>query len=160
MEETRVEAKCGKRGLFWDTQNRMKMIYEVEVLLDYRKGGNRSVRTGPCSYSEKGLAARKGIVLSTTTSTFTKQKQANRDSLSQVEGFRKQGIPSTFTDTRSGITERMKAIKLKIGEHLENICQGGDQMSTGQAKTASGDTSPSGSDICSEEDYEPPRERL
>ena len=28
-------------------------------------------------------------------------------------------------------------------------------MSTGKAETASGDTSPSGSDVCSEEDYEP-----
>jgi len=43
-----------------------------------------------------------------------------------VESVRKQGIPSTFTDTRSGITRRMKAIKIRTGEQLKNIWQGGD----------------------------------
>ena len=43
-----------------------------------------------------------------------------------VECIRKQGIPSTFTDTRSGITRRMKAIKIRTGEQLKNIWQGGN----------------------------------
>ena len=43
-----------------------------------------------------------------------------------VESVRKQGIPSTFTDTRSGITRRMKAIRIRTGEQLENIWQEGD----------------------------------
>ena len=40
-----------------------------------------------------------------------------------VESIRKQGIPSTFG---SGITRRMKAIKIRTGEQLKNIWQGGD----------------------------------
>jgi len=39
---------------------------------------------------------------------------------------RKQGIPSTFTGARSGITRRMKAIRIRTGEQLKNIWQGGD----------------------------------
>ena len=43
-----------------------------------------------------------------------------------VESIRKQGIPSTFTGARSEITRRVKAIKIRTGEQLENIWQGGD----------------------------------
>ena len=43
-----------------------------------------------------------------------------------VESARKQGIPSTFTDTRSGITGRMRAIEIRAGEQLENTWQGAD----------------------------------
>ena len=43
-----------------------------------------------------------------------------------MESVRKQGIPSTFTDTRTGITERMKAIEIRAGEQLENTWQGAD----------------------------------
>ena len=43
-----------------------------------------------------------------------------------VESIRKQGIPSTFTGARSRITRRMKAIKIRTREQLENIWQGGD----------------------------------
>ena len=43
-----------------------------------------------------------------------------------MESVRKQGIPSTFTDTRTGITERMKAIEIRTGEQLENTWQGAD----------------------------------
>ena len=49
----------------------------------------------------------------------------------------------------------MKAIKIRTGEQLENIWQGGDEMSEVQAETSSGDAPPSGSQVCSEEDYEP-----
>ena len=46
-----------------------------------------------------------------------------------VDSIRKQGIPSTFTGARSGITRRMKTIKIRTGEQLENIWQGGDEIS-------------------------------
>ena len=73
---------------------------------------------------------------------------------------RKQGIPSTFTGARSGITRRMKAVRIRTGEQLENIWQGGDQMATGQAETGSKDAPPpSGSEVCSKEDYEPSSSR-
>ena len=36
------------------------------------------------------------------------------------------GFQATFTDTRSGITRRMKAIKIRTGEQLENIWQRGE----------------------------------
>ena len=77
------------------------------------------MRTGPCSYREKGLTERKGKVAS---------QSRNKGQIEIVygESVRKQGIPRTFTDTRSGITRRMKAIKIRTGEQLENIWQGGD----------------------------------
>jgi len=74
------------------------------------------VRTGPCSYREKGLAARKGKVAS-------QNRNKRQTEIVYIESVRKQGIPSTFTDTRSGITRRMKVIKIKTGEQLENIWQ-------------------------------------
>ena len=43
-----------------------------------------------------------------------------------VESNRKQGIPSIFTGARSRITRRMKAIKIRTGEQVENIWQEGD----------------------------------
>ena len=43
-----------------------------------------------------------------------------------VESIGKQGIPSTFTGARFRITRRMKAIKIRTGEQLKNIWQGGD----------------------------------
>jgi len=50
----------------------------------------------------------------------------------------------------------MKAVKIRTGDQLGNLWQGGDQMSTGQTETGSGDApTPSGSEFCSEEDYEP-----
>ena len=54
----------------------------------------------------------------------------------------------------------MKAIKIRTGEQLKNIWQGGDETSEVQAETSSGDAPPSGSEVCSEEDYEPSRGRL
>ena len=77
------------------------------------------VRTGPCSYREKGLTARKGKVAS-------QSRNKGQIEIVYVESVRKQGIRGTFTDTRSGITRRMKAIKIRTGEQLENIWQGGD----------------------------------
>ena len=53
----------------------------------------------------------------------------------------------------------MKAIKIRTGEQLESIWQGGDEMSRGQAEASSGDAPPSGSEVCSEEDYEPSSSR-
>jgi len=76
------------------------------------------VRTGPCIYREKGYTARKGKVAS-------QNRNKRQIEIVQVESVRKQGIPSTFTDKRSGITRRMKAIKIRTGEQLENIWQGG-----------------------------------
>jgi len=77
------------------------------------------VRTGPCSYREKDLTGRKGKVAS-------QSRNKGQIEIVYVESVRKQGIPSTFADTRSGITRRMKAIKIRTGEQLENIWQGGD----------------------------------
>ena len=77
------------------------------------------MRTGPCSYREKGLTARNGKVAS-------QSRNKGHIEILYVEHVRKQGIISTFTDTRSGITRRMKAIKIRTGEQLENIWQGGD----------------------------------
>ena len=77
------------------------------------------MRTGPCSYREKGLTARKGKVAS-------QSRNKGQMEIVYVESVRKQGIPSTFTDNRSGVTRRMKAIKIRTGEQLENIWQGGD----------------------------------
>jgi len=77
------------------------------------------VRTRPCSYREKGLTARKGKAASQSRNKWQIE-------IVYVESVRIQGIPSTFTDTRSGITRRMKAIKIRTEEQLENIWQGGD----------------------------------
>ena len=77
------------------------------------------MRTGPCSYRGKGLTARKGKVAS-------QSRNKRQIEIVYVERIRKQGIPSTFTGTRSEITRRMKAIKIRTGEQLENIWQGGD----------------------------------
>ena len=98
------------------------------------------MRTGPCSYIERGLTARKGKVAS-------QSRNKGQIEIVYVESVRKQGFPSTFTDTGSGITRRMKAIKIRTGEQLENIWQGGNQFG--------GCPHPSGSEVCSEEDYEP-----
>ena len=77
------------------------------------------MRTRPCSYREKGLTARKGKVAS-------QSRNKGQIEIVFVESVRKQGIPSTFTGARSRITRRMKAIKIRTGEQLENIWQGGD----------------------------------
>ena len=53
----------------------------------------------------------------------------------------------------------MKAVKIRTGDQLGNIWQGGDQMSTGQAESGAGDAPPSVSEVCSEEDYEPSSSR-
>ena len=67
------------------------------------------MRTGPCNYREKGLTARKGKVAS-------QSRNKGHIEILYVERVRKQGIISTFTDTRSGITRRMKAIEIRAGE--------------------------------------------
>ena len=77
------------------------------------------MRTGPCSYRENGLTARKGKVAS-------QSRNKGQIETVYVESVRKQGIPSTFTDTRSGITGRMKAIEIRAGEQLESTGQGAD----------------------------------
>ena len=77
------------------------------------------MRTGPCSYREKGLTARKGKVAS-------KSRNKGQIEIVYVKSTRKQVITSTFTDTRSGITRGMKAIKIRREEQLKNIWQGGD----------------------------------
>ena len=93
--------------------------YSVLAGIGSIAAGPRRVRTGPCSYREKGLTARKGKVAS-------QSRNKGQIEIVYVESVRKQGIPSTFTDTRSGITRRMKAIKIRTGEQLKNIWQGGD----------------------------------
>jgi len=110
------------------------------------------VRTGPCGYRKKGLTARKRKVAS-------QSRNKGQIEIVHVESVGKQGTASTFTDTRSGITRRTKAIKVRTGEQLETIWQGGDYMSTGQAETSSGDAPSLGSEVCSEEDYEPSASR-
>ena len=55
------------------------------------------MRTGPHSYREKSLTARKGKVAS-------QSRNKGQIEIVYVESIRKQGIPSTFTDARSGIT--------------------------------------------------------
>ena len=68
---------------------------------------------------QKGLTARKGKAAS-------QGRHKGQIEIVYVKSVRKQGIPRTFTDTGSGITKRMKAIKIRTGEQLENIWQGGD----------------------------------
>jgi len=77
------------------------------------------LRTGPCNYREKGLTARKGKVAS-------QSRNKGQIEIVYVESVRKQGFPRTFTDTGSVITRRMKAIKIRTREQLDNIWQGGD----------------------------------
>ena len=77
------------------------------------------MRTGPCSYRGKGLTARKEKVASQSRNKGPRE-------IVYVESVRKQGVPSTFTDTGSGITRRMKAVKMRTGEQLKNIWQGGE----------------------------------
>ena len=68
---------------------------------------------------QKGLTARKGKAAS-------QGRHKGQIEIVYVERVRKQGIPSTFTGARSGITRRMKAIQIRTREQLENIWQGGD----------------------------------
>ena len=70
-------------------------------------------------YRKKGLIARKEKAAS-------QGRHKGQIKIVYIESIRKQGIPNTFTGTRSGITRRMKAIKIRTGEQLENIWQGGD----------------------------------
>ena len=77
------------------------------------------MRTGPCSYRQKGLTARRGKVAS-------QSRNKRQIEIVHVESVRKQGIPSTFTGTRFEITRRVKAINIRTGEQLKNIWQGGD----------------------------------
>ena len=69
-------------------------------------------------YRKKGFIARKEKV--------SQSRHKGQIEIVYVESIRKQGIPSTFTGTRSRITRRMKAIKIRTGEQLKNIWQGGD----------------------------------
>ena len=77
------------------------------------KGKIRSLQ-----YRKKGFIARKEKAAS-------QGRQKGQIEIVYVESIRKQGIPSTFTGARSRIT-RMKAIKIRTGEQLKNIWQGGD----------------------------------
>ena len=65
-------------------------------------------------YRKKGLIARK-------QKAATQDRNKGQIEIVYVESIRKQGIPSTFTDTGSAITWRMKAIEIRTGEQLENI---------------------------------------
>lgn len=76
------------------------------------KGKIRSLK-----YRKKGFIARKEKAAS---------QSRHKEQIVYVESIRKQGIPSTFTGARSRITRRMKAKKIRTGEQLENIWQGGD----------------------------------
>ena len=78
------------------------------------KGKIRSLQ-----YRKKGFIARKEKAAS-------QGRHKGQIEILYVESIRKQGIPSTFTDTRSGITGRMKAIEIRTGEQLENTGQGAD----------------------------------
>ena len=78
------------------------------------KGKIRSLQ-----YRKRGFIARKEKAAS-------QSRHKGQIEIVYVESIGKQGIPSTFTDTRSGITKRMKAVKIRTGEQLENIWQGGD----------------------------------
>ena len=95
-------------------------------------------------YRKKGFIARKEKAAS-------QGRHKGQIEIVYVESIRKQGIPSTFTGARSRITRRMKAIKIRTGEQLKNIWQGGNQFG--------GCPHPSGSEVCSEEDYEPSSSR-
>ena len=77
------------------------------------KGKIRSLQ-----YRKKGFIARKEKAAS-------QSRHKGQIEIVYVESIRKEGIPSTFTGARSRIT-RMKAIKIRTGEQLENIWQGGN----------------------------------
>ena len=76
-------------------------------------------KIGSLQYRKKGFIAGKEKAAS-------QGRHKGQIEIVYVESIRKQGIPSTFTGTRSGITRRMKAIRIRTGEHLKNIWQGGD----------------------------------
>ena len=78
------------------------------------KGKIRSLQ-----YRKKGFIARKEKAAS-------QSRHKGQIEIVYVESIRKQGIPSIFTGARSRITRRMKAIKIRTGEQLENIWQGGN----------------------------------
>ena len=111
------------------------------------KGKTRSVQ-----YRKKGFIARKEKAAS-------QGRHKGQIEIVYVDSVRKQGVPGTFTGVRCKIKRRMKAIKIRTGEQLKGW-QGGDGMSEVQAETSLGDAPPSGSEVCSEEDYEPSRGRL
>ena len=75
------------------------------------KGKIRSLQ-----YRKKGFIARKEKAAS-------QGRHKGQIEIVYVESIRKQGIPSTFTGARSRITRRMKAIKIRTGEQVENIWQ-------------------------------------
>ena len=70
-------------------------------------------------YRKKGFIARK-------EKETSRSRHKRQIEMVYVESIRKQGIPSTFTGARFEITRRVKAIKIRTGEQLENIWQGGD----------------------------------
>jgi len=78
------------------------------------KGKIRSLQ-----YRKKGFIARKEKAAS-------QGRQKGQIEIVYVESVRKRGVPSTFTGARSGITRGVKAIRIRTGEQLENIWQGGD----------------------------------
>ena len=78
------------------------------------KGKIRSLQ-----YRKRGFIARKEKAAS-------QSRHKGQIEIVYLESIRKQGIPSIFTGARSRITRRMKAIKIRTGEQLENIWQGGD----------------------------------
>jgi len=53
----------------------------------------------------------------------------------------------------------VEEIKMMVWEQLKDTQRGGDKMSTEQVRTGLGATPPSGSEVYSEEDYEPSRGR-
>ena len=67
-------------------------------------------------YRKKGFIARK-------EKAALQGRHKGQIEIVYVEIIRKQGISSTFTGARSGITRRMKAIKIRTGEQVENIWQ-------------------------------------
>ena len=95
-----------------------KTLFLVRSLSTFNKkllkGKIRSLQ-----YRKKGFIARKEKAAS-------QGRHKGQIKIVYLESIRKQGIPSTFTGARSGITRRMKAIKIRTREQLENIWQGGD----------------------------------
>ena len=78
------------------------------------KGKIRSLQ-----YRKKGFIARKEKAAS-------QGRHKGQIEIVYIESIRKQRIPSTFIGPRSKITRRVKAIKIRTGEQLKNIWQGGD----------------------------------
>ena len=70
-------------------------------------------------YRKKGFIARKEKAAS-------QSRHKGQIEIVYVESIIKQGILSIFTGARSRITRRMKAIKIRTGEQLKNIWQGGN----------------------------------